>query len=145
MAQPVMDITRQAHAFLGDRQLLFFLMGRFEGSIGGLQVLQQSLRPLGSLGGAALEQDEHQYKDHACQDLRGGLDQCSIRFPIRFDDTQGNPQSDYTIDRAVRPDSEDAGKLGYLHEQHKNNFAGACERKGCQDQHGGCDIESPMI
>ena len=47
MAQPIMDVARQAHAFLGNRQFFFFLVSCFQGGICCLQVFQQALRPAG--------------------------------------------------------------------------------------------------
>jgi hypothetical protein len=63
-------------------QFLFLLVGGFKCNIGGLQVFHQALRPLRGKGGAALEQDKHQNKEHAGQEFGGGLDHLIIRFPI---------------------------------------------------------------
>jgi hypothetical protein len=56
VAQPVMDVTRQADPFFSDRQLSFFLLGSFQFDVGSLELLEKAFCPLG-LFGIPVDQD----------------------------------------------------------------------------------------
>src|SRR5258706_1817988 len=69
VSQSVMDVARQAHAFLDDGQFLLLAVSAFQSQVGGAQVVQQAFCAVRLLLGTVDQQHEHQDEDHPDHDL----------------------------------------------------------------------------